>query len=148
MLKQLYLMTFEMGHMAFIGTPNHFSVILFPTLGKQTLLFVNVMSTHLTLVGELNRSRSSLNLHSFCVFITSSFSKKKPSTIQKWLVLPLLVLTPHRLTPLPLPVISLMTSMHHHQAPKWSLPLLSFLSQSFLFPSSLPFSRISTLRGE
>ena len=123
MLKQLYLMTFEIGHVAFASTLSHFSIILFPMLGKQTLHFINVVSIHLTLVGELNRQRSSFNLHSFCFFITiSSSSKNKPSIIQKWLVLPLPVLTPHRLTPLPLPVIPTIPSMHHHQARKWLLP--------------------------
>ena len=41
MLKQLYHMMFEMGHVAFAGTPSHFSIILIPMLGKQTLLFIN-----------------------------------------------------------------------------------------------------------
>ena len=140
MLKQLYLMTFEIGHAAFASTLSHFSVISFPMLGKQTLLFINVVSIHLTLVGELNRQRSSFNLHSICAFITSSSSsKKKPSIIQKWPVLPLLVLTPHKLTPLPLPVIPIIPIMHHHQARKWSLPLLYFLSHSFPFPVSSSF---------
>ena len=115
MLKQLYLMTFEMGHVAFMSTPSHFSVILFPKLGKKTLLFISVVSIHLTPVVELNRQRSSFDLHSFCIFITSSSSSKnEPSIIQKWVVLPLLVITPHRLTPLPMQVILLMPSMHHH----------------------------------
>ena len=34
-------MMFEMGHVAFAGTPSHFSIILIPMLGKQTLLFIN-----------------------------------------------------------------------------------------------------------
>ena len=140
MLKQLYLMTFEIGHAAFASALSHFSVISFPMLGKQTLLFINVVSIHLTSVGELNRQRSSFNLHSICAFITSSSSsKKKPSIIQKWPVLPLLVLAPHKLTPLPLPVIPIIPTMHHHQARKWSLPLLYFLSHSFPFPVSSSF---------
>ena len=149
MLKQLYIMTFEIGHVAFASTLSHFSVILFPMLGKQTLHFINVVSIHLTLVGELNRQRSSFNLHSFCFFITiSSSSKNKPSIIQKWLVLPLPVLTPHRLTPFPLPVIPTIPSMHHHQARKWLLPPPSFLSQSFPFPLKSSFLKKFNPRGE
>ena len=98
------------------------------------------MSIHRTSVGELNRQRSSFNLHSFCVFITSSSSSKnKPSIIQKWPVLPLPILTPHRLTSLPLPVIPIIPSMHHYQARKWLLRLLSFLSQSFPLPLKYSF---------
>ena len=52
MLKKLYLMTFKTRHVAFAGVSSYFDVASFPALGRQTLLFINVMSLHLALVGD------------------------------------------------------------------------------------------------
>ena len=98
MLKQLYLITFEMGLVTFAGAPSHFGIVLYPALGKQTLLSINVTSLHLTPIGDLNRQRSSFNLHSFCICISSSSSSSKKETFhcKKW---PLLLLLLQALTP-------------------------------------------------
>lgn len=141
MLKQLYLMTFEMGLVAFAGAPSHFGIILYPVLGRQTLLSINVASFLLTPIGDLNRQRSSFNLHSFCIRIASSSSSKKETFhCKKWLVLLLLqALTPQRMTPLP-PSMNLPTPiMHLHLALEWFLSLLPFLSQSFPSPLKSSF---------
>ena len=60
-------MTFGTGHVAFAGTSSHFGVVTFPTFDKQTLLYINVTTFLLTPVGDLNRQRSSFNLHSLCI---------------------------------------------------------------------------------
>ena len=52
MLKQLYLVMFEAEHVVSAGGSSCFSVASFSTLGRQTLLFLNVMSLHLTLVSD------------------------------------------------------------------------------------------------
>ena len=52
-LKQLYLMMFETRHVASVGVSSHFGVASFLVPGRQTLLLINVLSFHLTPVGDL-----------------------------------------------------------------------------------------------
>lgn len=131
MFKYLCFMMFETVHAAFTGASNRFGVVSFPALGKQTLLFINVASFHLTPIADLNRKISSFNLHSFFIYIfLLPFSKRKLFVTQQWpVLLLLLVLTPQKMTLLPLPVI--LPTMHYHSALKW---LLLNPSQSFLSP--------------
>ena len=76
-LKQLCLVTFETGHMVSAGISSHFGIASFPILGRKTLPFTNVMSFLLTPIGDLKRKRSSLILHSFCIFTPSSSLERK-----------------------------------------------------------------------
>lgn len=52
MIEQSCLLAFEIGHVASAGVSSHFGVASYPVLGRQTLLFVNVVSIHLTPVGD------------------------------------------------------------------------------------------------
>ena len=54
----------------FVGVPLAVLVSLhFLRFGKQTLLLINVMSLHLTVVDDLNKEYFFFILHSFYVFI-------------------------------------------------------------------------------
>ena len=77
MLKQLCLVVLETGHVASADVSSHFGLTSFLALGRHTLLFINVVSFHLTLVGDLKRKRSPFILHSFCICTPSSSLEKK-----------------------------------------------------------------------
>ena len=102
MLKQLCLVKFETGHVASASVSNRFGVASFLTLGRQTLLFIYVVSFHLTPVDDLKRKRSPFILHSFCICTTSSsLEKKNPPLSTKWPAFLLQVLTLQKMTPPP-----------------------------------------------
>ena len=100
MLKQLCLVKFETGHVASASVSNRFGVASFLTLGRQTLLFIYVVSFHLTPVDDLKRKRSPFILHFFCICTTSSsLEKKNPPLSTKWSAFLLQVLTLQKMTP-------------------------------------------------
>lgn len=59
--------------MALVGAFSHFGIAFFPTLGRHTLIFINVASFHLTPVSDLKGNKSSFILHSSCIHTLSLF---------------------------------------------------------------------------
>lgn len=136
MLKQLCLVKFETRHVASASVSNRFGVSSFPILSKQTLLFANAISFHLTPVGDLKMKRSPFILHSFCICTTSSSLKKKnPLLSTKWPAFLLQVLTLQKMIPPPQVVtwVISISIMHHHPVLNPFSVLLPSLFQSFPF---------------
>lgn len=94
MIEQSCLLTFESGHVASIGVSSHFGVASYHVLGRQTLLFINVVSFHLTPVGDLKREKiflySSFILHPYLFLL---LLKENPHHQPKWPTSHLQVLT-------------------------------------------------------
>ena len=111
----------------------------FPMLGRHTLIFINVVSLHLTLVGDSKGKKSSFILHSFCIHTLSFFYKENPPLSTKWLALRLRVPTPPEVVQTLLVVAQILPMSTMHPQPfqiPFSLLLSSFLSS----PSFLKFS--------
>ena len=99
----------------------------FLCFGRQTLLFINVMSLHLTVVEDLNREYFFFNLHSFYIFLifllrtlTSTHTKKKCQTLL------LLVPTPQSTLKALLRVLPVIVLLPHHQVLCFLLSLFPF----------------------
>ena len=60
-----------------MGVSSRFGVTLFPTIGRQTLIFINVTSFHLTSIDDLKGKKSSFILHSFSTHTLSFFYIEK-----------------------------------------------------------------------
>ena len=119
--------------MSFVGVSSRFGVTLFPTIGKQTLIFINVTSFHLTLIDDLKGKKSSFILHSFCTHTLSFFYTEKSFIVNE-------MASPSSKSPTLLKVTQTPQAPTMHLGPFLiPFPLLFFLSIFKFVPSLLKF---------